>query len=121
MSRSDMRESASAGAIVGVWLAVVMLLLAIVIGGITWMARAGKFAQDSVFAPKEEQLRRDVFEQSKAYRDGVVQELRSMQFQYRLADAEHRAGLASVIRHKAAGVPADAIPADLQTFIATLP
>lgn len=121
MSRNDMRESASVGAIVGTWVAVLMLVIAIALGAITLMARTGKFLQDSIFAPKEEQLRRDVFEQSKAYRDGVVQELRSMQFQYQLADSEHRAGLASMIRHKAAGVPADAIPADLQQFITTLP
>lgn len=121
MSMKEYRDNASDGASLGFWLAAIVIVLALVLGGLSWAFRAGALAQNTAFAPKEEQLRRDVFEQSKAYRDGAIQELRSMQFQYNLADAEHRSGLASVIRHKAAGIPADAMPPDLQHFIQTLP
>lgn len=94
-------------------------LLAVIALG--WALSANDLALSRVFAPAQEQVRREVFEQSKAYRDGVVQELRSMQFAYIKADPAHKAGLASMIRHKVAGVPADAIPADLQQFIQELP
>ncbi len=114
---SDMSDTTKAGALV---VAFVVVILAAV-GAITWIARSGALAQNALFAPMEEQVRRNTFEQSKAYRDGVVQELRSMQFQYLKASPEHQAGLAAVIRHASAGLPADAIPADLQQFINTLP
>lgn len=73
------------------------------------------------FDPQFEEVRRTTFETSKAYRDGMAQELRSMQFEYLKSDAEHRKVLASVIRHKLAGFPADALPADLQQFVKELP
>lgn len=114
---SDMSDTTKAGALV---VAFVVVILAAV-GAITWIARSGALAQNALFAPMEERVRRNTFEQSKAYRDGIVQELRSMQFQYLQAKPEHQAGLASVIRHTSAGLPADAIPADLQQFIRTLP
>jgi len=34
---------------------------------------------------------------------------------------EHKAALADIIRHRATEVPADAMPADLQSFISNLP
>ena len=114
---SSMSESAQLAVICGVF----FVVLATAVGAVTWIARSGALAQNAIFAPLEEQVRRDTFEQSKAYRDGVVQELRSMQFQYLQASELHQAGLASVIRHKAAGLPPGAMPADLQQFIKTLP
>ena len=82
-------------------------------GNALWMTR--------VFAPRAEQVRRETFEQSKAYRDGMIQELRAMQFEYIKADDTRKAGLANVIRHKIAGFPEDAIPEDLQQFLKELP
>lgn len=115
--RSEMKATAQFAFLI----VVVLLVVAAGVGIASWMARAGHLAQESVFAPAHEQVRRNTFEGSKAYRDGVVQELRSMQFAYLQAAPEHRAGLASVIRHKVAGVPVDAIPLDLQQFIQELP
>jgi hypothetical protein len=89
--------------------------------GIGWFAAGNNLALQKVFAPAHEQVRRDTFEQSKAYRDGAVQELRAMQFEYLKADPAHKAGLAAVIKHRAVGVPADALPYDLSLFIKELP
>jgi len=75
----------------------------------------------SFFGPKFENVRRKTFEQSKSFRTGAVQELQNMQFEYIKASPEHKAALADVIRHRAAEVPADAIPSDLQSFISNLP
>jgi hypothetical protein len=72
------------------------------------------------FGPQQEAARRSVFEESKAYNDGMVQELQNMQFQYIQAKPEHREALASVIRHRAAGYPQDRLPADLRSFISSL-
>jgi len=62
-----------------------------------------------------------LFEQSKSFRTGAVQELQNMQFEYIKAAPEHKAALADIIRHRATEVPADAMPADLQSFISNLP
>lgn len=91
------------------------------IAGAGWLLTGNHLAMSKVFNPEFEQARRDTFEQSKAYRDGMVQELRAMQFEYVKADPAHQAGLASVIRHRLAGFPTDALPADLQLFVQQLP
>lgn len=99
------------------WLLGALLVLLI----LATVSTGGQLLLGKVFNPAFEQVRRDTFEQSKAYRDGAVQELRSMQFAYLQADPVHRGGLASVIRHKAAGLPADTLPPDLIQFIKELP
>jgi hypothetical protein len=97
---------------VGICFAVVIALMALV-----WIGAANNLALMKVFAPATEQVRRETFENSKAYRDGMIQELRAMQFEYMRADEAHKAGMKNVIRHRLAGFPEDAIPADLQAFI----
>lgn len=100
---------------VGATLAGVVGLLALV-----WVFQGNDFFLYKTFAPKYEQVRRETFEQSKAYRQGMVQELRNMQFEYLQADAEHQKALASVILHRAADVDMDMLPTDLQAFINSL-
>lgn len=86
-----------------------------------WIFSANDLALRKVFLPAYEQVRRDTFEQSKAYRDGVIQELRAYQFEYLKADDAHKAAMGPVIRHKLAGFPSDALPYDLQQFVSSLP
>lgn len=69
------------------------------------------------FAPKQEATRREVYEQSKAYNQGMVQELQNMQFEYVKADAEHQPALASIILHRAADYDEARLPPDLRRFI----
>jgi hypothetical protein len=99
---------------------IAVLLLAVLLG-LGWLFAGNELAMMKVFAPAKEQVRRETFENSKAYRDGMVQELRAMQFEYMKAEDAHKAGMANVIRHRLAGFPEDAIPSDLQTFIKELP
>jgi hypothetical protein len=44
-----------------------------------------------------------------------------MQFEYIKADPAHKAALADIIRHRAAEIPADTMPTELQSFISNLP
>jgi hypothetical protein len=96
----------------GISVAVLFALL-----GLGWVFAHNNLAMMKVFAPATEQVRRETFENSKAYRDGMIQELRSMQFEYMRADEAHKAGMKNVIRHRLAGFPEDAIPADLLAFV----
>jgi len=99
------------GAFIGV------LLLVAAIG---WFSMGNEFFMFKVFAPKMEQVRRKTFEESKAYRQGMVQELQNMQFEYIKADSVHKAALASVILHRAADFKEEDMPKDLYDFIEKL-
>ena len=90
-------------------------------GGLIWGVAYHNLIFTAFFAPKYENVRRNTFEQSKSFRTGAVQELQNMQFEYIKAAPEHKAALADIIRHRAAEVPADAMPSDLQSFISNLP
>lgn len=61
------------------------------------------------FAPKYEAARRNVFEQSKAYRQGNVQELMAEYRRYLSASPEHKAAIASMVRHQFADFDRSAI------------
>lgn len=100
-------------------LGVSVLVLAGILG-LGWILAANGLAMTKVFAPANEQVRRETFENSKAYRDGMIQELRAMQFEYMRADETHKAGMKNVIRHRLAGFPEDAIPSDLKAFVTEL-
>ena len=90
------------------------------IGVIQFLFMGQSLILNKIFAPQQEQVRRETFEQSKAYRQGMVQELQNMQFQYVAADPAHKAALASIIKHRAADFPKNAMPSDLAQFIQSL-
>ncbi len=87
---------------------------------LTWIFQGNSFFLYQYFAPKEAQVERQTFEQTKSYRQGMVQELQNMQFEYVKADNAHKAALADIILHRAADVPSDAMPSDLASFVAEL-
>lgn len=107
----------TAGVVVG---SVVLALVAVL--GLGWIAQGNDFFMFKVFAPKYEQVRRDTFEQSRAFNQGMVQELQNMQFEYVRAKPEQRDALASIILHRASGYNLDdpIVPNDLRAFIAEL-
>ena len=91
----------------------------VVIFGLGWIAQGNDFFLYKVFAPKYEEVRRQTFEQTKSYRQGMVQELQNMQFQYVQADDPHKAALADLILHRAADFNFDdpLVPSDLKSFV----
>ncbi len=88
--------------------------------GLGWAVTGNDFFLYKFFAPKYEQVRRETFEQTKSYRQGMVQELQNMQFQYEQASPEHKAALRSLILHRVADFPADDMPPNLYVFIQKL-
>jgi len=98
----------------------ILLVVLVVIGIIGWFAAGNEFFMFKVFAPKMEQVRRTTFEQSKAYNQGMIQELQNMQFQYEVADASHKIALGSIILHRAADYDEEKLPTDLRDFIKKL-
>jgi hypothetical protein len=101
------------------YLAAFVLVFAVILG-VGWIAQGNDFFMFKVFAPKYEAVRRDTFEQSKAYNQGMIQELQNMQFAYVAEkDPEAKAALASVILHRAADYNMDdaRVPGDLRDFV----
>ncbi|MDE1874933.1 MAG: hypothetical protein KGH68_02615 [Patescibacteria group bacterium] len=101
--------------IIGIFVGVVVLMFAL-----GWAAEGNDFFLYKVFAPKYERVRRQTFEQSKAYNQGMIQELQNMQFEYIQADKGHKAALASIILHRAADYDESRLPSDLRDFIEQL-
>lgn len=89
--------------------------------GLGWVFTGNDFFLYKYFAPKQEAVRREVFEQSKAYNQGMVQELQNMQFEYlRTTDPKAKDAMASIILHRSADYDPYKMPADLRGFILSL-
>ena len=98
------------------------LLVAVVLGlGVLWVVTGNQFFLYQYFAPKIESVRRQVFEGTKSYNQGMIQELQNMQFDYqRVTDPNAKAALAKIILHRAADYDEDRLPVDLRQFIRSL-
>ena len=113
MSNEDVKEAKAATLIgVGMFFMIIALLL-----GVTWLVQGNEFFLAKVFAPREEALRRQTFEQSKAYTEGMAQDLRRQQLEYIKATPDQKQALASVILHEYASIDQTTLPADLRQFL----
>lgn len=88
--------------------------------GLGWVVQGNSFFMYQWFAPKYEQVRQTTFEQSKAYNEGMAEELDNMRMEYLQADDAHKAALASIILHRAAAYDVSKLPPDLYAFVETL-
>lgn len=87
--------------------------------GLVWLLQGNDFFLYKVFAPKYEAVRRETFEQSKAYRHGMIQELRKQQVEYARAKegSAERDALASLILQQVAEFDEAELPSDLRQFV----
>jgi len=88
--------------------------------GLTWAVQGNDFFLTKYFAPKYEASRREAFEESKAYNEGMAQELRHAQLEYAKAKPDQKDAMASVILHSLAGYDTTKLPSDLQQFVREL-
>lgn len=84
---------------------------------LSWAIEGNDFFLYRFWAPRREAVRREVFENTKSYRQGMIQDLQSMQFEYVKSNPEKRAALRSVILHRSADFPEADMPSDLRDFI----
>ena len=61
-----------------------IFLVMVLVIGLSWIVQGNEFFLYKVFAPRTEAMRREVFEQSKAFNQGMVQELQNMQLNCQL-------------------------------------
>ena len=82
-----------------------------------WVLMFNALVLKKVSAPIDAQIQYETFKQSAAYKDGAVQELENMRFEYEKATPEQKPGLAALIRRRAATVPGDSMSPELYSFI----
>ena len=88
------------------WLTMVVLLI------------FGGFQVKRILLPAEEALRRDVYEESKSYRDGTIRDLDNLRLQWLAAEGVHQSAIADIARHRAADFPRDDLPERLRDWLA---
>jgi hypothetical protein len=89
--------------------------------GIAWAVQGSQFFMYKWFAPKEEAVRRETFEQSKAYNEGMLQQLRKAQIDYAKAQtSEEKLAIGSYVLHQVAGYDESRLPPDLRQFVSQL-
>ena len=98
----------------------IIILFIVAILGLTWIGQGNDFFLYKYFGPKYEQQRREIFEQSKAYNQGMIQELQAMQREYIKATPEQQESLASVIMHDYADYNDRNLPDHLRVFMSEI-
>ena len=88
--------------------------------GFDWFVRGNKFLSYKVLAPKQEEVRQQIFENTKSYNQSMVQELQNLQLEYVKADKDHKNYLTLVILYRVADFPQDKMPKNLHDFVQKL-
>jgi hypothetical protein len=101
-------------------IATILLAGLLAVLAIGWVVQGNDYFLFKVFNPRMEAVRRSTFEQSKAYNQGMIQDLYGMEAQYVAADEGGKDALASLILHRYADYPDEKLPADLQGFMRQL-
>lgn len=101
----------------GVGIGILVFVALTVIG---FAFQGTNFFMYKFWAPKYEGARREVFEQTKSYQQGMIQDLRKSQEEFVQADPEQQRALATVILHRVADFPEEDLPSDLRVFLADL-
>lgn len=70
------------------------------------------------FAPKYENARREVFENTKSYRDGSRRDFDNLYLAYKTAKSDdEKAAVLSIIRERASTAPEDVVPAEIKQLL----
>jgi hypothetical protein len=90
----------------------IFALLALIIGGNLLDLNIYKY-----FAPRKEAIRREVFENTRSYNQGKIQELAKLKHELELADNDDKEIIKSTIRHKFADYNDVNMPTNLKIFL----
>ncbi len=101
--------------VLGVIFAAILGLVAIL--ALTWIVQGNQFFLYQYFAPKQAAVERQVFENTKSYNQGMIQELQNMMFDYAKATPEQKPLMAGLILRRSADYDVEKLPYDLRNFI----
>lgn len=98
--------------------AMLVILAAVLLIAIFGFAVTGyDFAMFKFWAPKYENVRREVFVNTQSFVQGKIEYLTRLRFEYQGAEGAQKVALRELILSEAAQVDGDKLPADLLSFI----
>ncbi len=97
----------------------VMLAFVLGIGVIVGIYEFG-FRLYEYYNPKYEQVRRNTYEQSRAFREGTVRDLENLALEFARASPEAKAAIRITARHRLANIPDELLTSQLLKFKAEL-
>ena len=92
------------------------IMFVVVMGILGFLGNYIGFFNYAFFAPKQEQVRYNVFKESQAYNDGMIRDLEDLKMTYQQADANGKTALKGTILHRFSIYDKNRLPADLQSF-----
>jgi hypothetical protein len=100
--------------------AVGMLIAMVVLYGLGFLATGGDLAIYKFWAPKQENAKRQVFENTQGYVQGKTEYINNLRLDYELATGPQKEVLRRTILTEASTVDNSKLPEDLQLFISSL-
>ena len=95
-----------------------VLTIVAIIAAATFGANYFGLVNYKFFGPQYEGARRQVFEETKSYRDGTRRDFDNLHLQYLAADSdEQKAAILATIRHRASGVPPELVPQEIKDLL----
>jgi hypothetical protein len=85
--------------------------------GLSWVFTGNDFFLYKYWAPKQENVRRQVFENTQSYVQGKIQNLEQQCFAYQSADGAQKKALAGEIRNEASTIDLGKLPTDEQSCV----
>lgn len=104
---------------IGLGIGGVTLLIVVVVtlGALGLGGRWSNLKVEAWFAPREQNVRREVFEGTKSYNEGKEQELVKYRLEYMRGDESDKVAIASAVRHAFADYDAALLSPELQEFV----
>jgi len=72
------------------------------------------------FAPAKEEIRREVYEETKSYQDGTIRDLDNLRLEWLKAEGTNKTAIADIALHRSVDFPEDRLPVDLRNWLAEL-
>jgi hypothetical protein len=96
-----------------VFVVIVMILI-----GVLFVAGASYalYFSYAFYAPKYEQVRRETFETSRAFREGTIRDMENLALEYARANDTQKEAIKTVARHRLANIPNDLMTPSLIMF-----
>jgi hypothetical protein len=87
----------------------IVVLAIMIILGMTWVFQGNDFFLYKTFAPKYENTRRQVFENTKSYNQGMMQELENFELEWEKPETDdgHKDIISSIVIRRYADYPED--------------
>jgi hypothetical protein len=100
---------------------IALVVLTVVLGGMGLGGRYINMKVEAWFAPQEQNIQREIFENTKSFNEGKEQELVKFKFEWEIAKSKDDEGtmsaVESAVRHTFADYEEDRLSPELQDFV----